>query len=39
MDDGRPGSPFGAKSTAAKVVDGFDLTGRRAAVAGGFRRL
>lgn len=28
-------TPFGAKSTAAEVIDGIDLTGRRAVVTGG----
>jgi NADP-dependent 3-hydroxy acid dehydrogenase YdfG len=28
-------SPFNARSTAAEVVDGIDLTGRRAIVTGG----
>ncbi len=28
-------TPFGATSTAAEVIDGVDLTGRRAVVTGG----
>jgi NAD(P)-dependent dehydrogenase (short-subunit alcohol dehydrogenase family) len=35
MTTGRVTTPFGARSTAAEVVDGVDLHGRRAVVTGG----
>jgi NAD(P)-dependent dehydrogenase (short-subunit alcohol dehydrogenase family) len=35
MSSNRVTTPFGAQSTAADVIDGVDLTGRRAIVTGG----
>lgn len=35
MTDSTPGWPYGAQTTAAEVVAGVDLTGRRAVVTGG----
>jgi hypothetical protein len=35
INDSRITTPFGAQSTAAEVVAGIDITGRRAVVTGG----
>ena len=35
MNSSRITTPFGAESTAAEVINGIDLTGRRAIVTGG----